>query len=102
MVSSTPGDVRLEKKLAKHCCRPFRPAASVGIARGSMTESGKLDPRDLGQNLLQCVKAGFQVCGTLAASEQQHLGADAFEALDCPFHPGPQLYAVAQRRRLQP
>src|SRR5207237_6858059 len=98
MVHPPPGSVRLTKELAQDLRRPFRPAASVAISRGPMTESGKLNPRDMRQDLPQCVQAGLQVCGALAAREQQHLGADSFEPLESPVHLGRQLNVVMQRR----
>src|SRR5207249_6772278 len=77
-----PGNVRLDKELAQGFPHAFRPAASVAIARGAMTESGKLDPRDMWQDLLQCVKCCLQVGRALASAEQQDRGAACFEPLE--------------------
>src|SRR6516162_6856434 len=70
-------------QLARHW---FRPSTPVGIPGSRVIESAKLDPRDLGQHLLECVERYLEVRGALAPTLQEDLCANGFERFHLAAH----------------
>src|SRR5574338_1663197 len=85
--------LRSAEELAHYLRHQFRPAAGIRaawVARSAVIEAGERDPPGVWQHRFQRIQRGFQVGGTLAATEQQYLGVNGSEALQIVARGGDQ------------